>query len=56
MRLRALTTALTFPVCSSMTSVVAGKPLVSSGELGTETTLMAVPMSDMREGMKRVVW
>lgn len=53
----AFTTPTTFPLCSSRTNVVAGRPSVSAEDRGTETILQAVPPTALaREGMKRVVW
>jgi hypothetical protein len=54
-RLQALTIALTAPVSSSSTKVVAGNPRVSEEEVGTETTLRAVPNGERRAGMQRAV-
>lgn len=44
-RARAFMHALTCPVLSSKTSVVAGSPLLSFASLGTETTLIDVVFS-----------
>lgn len=55
----ALTTAFMLPVLSSSTSVVAGSPrsLILGGAeaVGTDTTLMAVPMGNIRDGIKSAV-
>jgi len=49
--------ALTLPVTSSITRVEAGKPPeAASAEVGTDTTLIAVPTSSIREGINSVLW
>ena len=60
--MRALTMALAAPVFSSRIRVELGSPRVSVGDVGTQTTLMVVPVRRggvawaMRAGMKRAVW
>jgi hypothetical protein len=49
--------ALTLPVTSSIMRVEAGKPRgAASADVGTETTLTAVPILSIREGMKSTLW
>lgn len=56
-RVLAFIIAFTRPLFSSIRSVLAGIPLLSSSLLGTLTILIAVVSNDgTREGMKRIVW